>query len=79
MGVGKARVKMTRIDEAETEKYLKKCSYCEPTDEGRQRAAEIAANRVERAEKSAEKKKKKKQARQPCGQASNSYSGDVAS
>ena len=58
-GLGKARVKMTQIDEAEAKKYLGKCSYCEPTEEGRQRAAEIAANRMERAEKSAEKKKKK--------------------
>jgi hypothetical protein len=57
-GLGKARVKMTQIDEAEAQKYFGKCSYCEPTDEGRQRAGEIAANRLDRAEKSAAKKKK---------------------
>ena len=58
-GFGKARVKMTQIDEAEANKYFGKCSYCEPTEEGRQRAIEIAANRLDRAEKSAEKKKEK--------------------
>ena len=59
MGVGKARVKMVQIDAAAAEKFFDKCGYVEPTEEGRQRAAEIAANRQDRAIASAEKKKKK--------------------
>jgi len=59
MGFGKARVKLVQIDEAEAQKYLKKCSYTEPTEEGRLRAAEIAANRLDRAETSAAKKSAK--------------------
>ena len=50
MGFGKARVKLSQIDEAEARKYLRKASFCEPTPEGKARAAEIVANRMERAE-----------------------------
>ena len=57
MGFNKARVKMIQITEAEAEKYFGKCSYCEPTEEGSRRAIEIAANRMDRAEKKAEKRK----------------------
>jgi len=60
MGFGKARVKMIRIDENEAQEYFQKCSFCEPTEEGRQRAVEIAANRMERAEDNAAKKEEKK-------------------
>jgi hypothetical protein len=60
MGFGKARVKMIQIDESEARKYFEKCSFCEPTEEGRQRAAEIAANRLERAEDNAKKKEEKR-------------------
>ena len=56
MGWGKARVKLIQIDEAEAQKYLKKCSYTEPTESGRLRAAEIAANRLDRAETNAAEK-----------------------
>ena len=49
MGFGKARVKLEQIDEARAEKFFGKCSYCEPTDEGRARALEIVANRLDRA------------------------------
>lgn len=59
MGLGKARVKMTQIDEGTAEGFFKKCAFVEPTEEGRQRAAEIAANRQDRAISSAEKKKEK--------------------
>jgi len=59
MGFGKARVKLIQIDEAEAQKYLKKCSYTEPTDEGRLRAAEIAANRLDRAAANAAEKSDK--------------------
>jgi len=52
-GLGKARVKLVKITEAEAQKYLKKCSYCEPTDAGRARAAEIASNRLDKALKKA--------------------------
>jgi len=52
-GLSKARVKLVQISEAEAKKYLKKCSYCEPTDAGRARAAEIAANRLNKAVKKA--------------------------
>ncbi len=60
MGLGKARVKMVQIDEVEAEKFFDKCGYVVPTEEGRQRAAEIAAKRQDRAITSAEKKKGKK-------------------
>ena len=59
MGLGKARVKMVQIDEAEAEPLFDKCDYVVATEEGRQRAAEIAANREDRAIASAERKKKK--------------------
>jgi hypothetical protein len=55
-GLSKARVKLVQITEAEARKYLKKCSYCEPTEAGRARAAEIAANRVEKAVRKAAKR-----------------------
>ncbi len=57
MGFGKARVKLEQVDETRAEKFFKKCSYCEPTDEGRARALEIIANRLDRAgNKAAERK-----------------------
>ena len=56
MGFGKARVKLAQIDEAEAQKYFGKCSFTEPTEAGRQRATEIAANRLERAENNAKMK-----------------------
>lgn len=59
LGVGKARVKMVQIDEATAEGLFGKCDYVEATEEGRQRAAEIAANRQDRGVASAEKKKAK--------------------
>jgi len=62
-GLGKARVKMELIDEAKAKKILEKCSHVVPTDEGRQRAVEIASNRLERAEKKAEKKEAKEEAK----------------
>lgn len=55
-GLAKARVKLVRISEKEARKHLRKCSYCEPTAEGRARAAEIAANRLERAMEKAAKR-----------------------
>jgi hypothetical protein len=58
-GFGKARVKLIQIDEQDAKKFLKKCSFCEPTDEGRQRAVEIATNRLDRAMEKAEKRKAK--------------------
>ncbi len=59
MGFNKARVKMVQIDEAMANKFFTKCGYVVATEEGRQRATEIAANRQERAISSAEQKKKK--------------------
>ena len=56
MGFNKARIKMIQIDATEAEEYFAKCSFCEVSDEGRTRGAEIAANRMERAEKNVEKK-----------------------
>jgi hypothetical protein len=56
MGFGKARVKLVQVTEEEAEKFFRKCSYCEPTDEGWTRGAEIAANRVDNAAESAEKR-----------------------
>ena len=61
MGFGKARVKLVQVTEEQAEKFFAKCSYCEPTDEGRRRAAEIAANRMDNAAASAEKRAAKKQ------------------
>jgi hypothetical protein len=57
MGFGKARVKLVQISEEEANKLFDKCSYCEPTEEGRSRAAEIVANRRDKAEEKAEKRK----------------------
>lgn len=59
MGFNKARVKMIQIDEAETAKFFDKCGYVVPTEEGKQRAAEIGAERQDRAIASAEKRKAK--------------------
>lgn len=59
MGINKARVKMVQIDEKEAKKHFEKCGYVEPTEEGRQRGAEIAANRMDRAINKAEKRKEK--------------------
>ena len=53
MGLGKARARIEQIDEATAQKYFKKCSYVEPSDEGLARAAEIATNRMDRAVKKA--------------------------
>ena len=50
MGLAKARVKMTRVDAAQADKFFGKCSFCEINDKGRRRGAEIAANRLARAE-----------------------------
>jgi hypothetical protein len=61
MGFAKARVEMMQVDEAEAEKYFSKCGYAVPTEEGRVRAAEIAADRQDRAADNAEKKKEKSQ------------------
>lgn len=62
MGFNKARVKMIQIDDqAEVEKFFDKCGYVVPTEEGKQRAAEIAANRQDRAITSAEKRKAKEE------------------
>jgi hypothetical protein len=60
MGFGKARVKMLQIDEYEARRYFVKCSFCEPTEEGRKRGAEIAANRIDAAEQNAEKRNESK-------------------
>lgn len=60
MGLGKARVKMVQIDETTAEPFFDKCGYNTPTEEGLQRAAEIAANRQDRAMKNADKKKANK-------------------
>jgi len=60
VGLGKARVKLEQVTAEQTEKFFQKCSYTEPTEDGRQRAAEIAANRKERAEENAAKKAAKK-------------------
>jgi hypothetical protein len=60
MGFNKARVETMQIDATEAEKYFMKCSFCEVSEEGRTRGAEIAANRLERAEKNVEKKAAKK-------------------
>ena len=60
MGFGKARVKIQQIDEVEAEKYFKKCSFVELTEEGKIRGAEIAANRLERAHTKIEKQKQLK-------------------
>jgi hypothetical protein len=59
MGFNKAQAKLIQIDEADTEKFFAKCSFTEPTAEGRERAKEIIANRMDRAEKKAEKRKEK--------------------
>jgi hypothetical protein len=52
-GLAKARVKLVQVGEQEAQKFLKKCAFCEPTDEGRARGAEIAANRLDKAVKKA--------------------------
>ena len=49
MGFGKARANLLHIDEAEAQKYFKKCSYVEPSEEGLVWAVEIVANRKSRA------------------------------
>ena len=59
LGLGKARVSLDQIAESSAEKYFGKCSYCELTDSGRARGAEIAANRMDRAENKVEKQKSK--------------------
>jgi hypothetical protein len=64
MGFNKARVKMIQIDETQVDKLFDKCGYTEPTDAGRQRAVEIAANRMDRAENKATKREKKQAARE---------------
>ena len=56
MGFNKARVKLIQITEQDSEAFFAKCAYCEPTDEGRQRAAEIATNRMDNAQGNAEKR-----------------------
>jgi len=53
-------VKIQQIDEVEAEKYFKKCSFVELTEEGKIRGAEIAANRLERAHTKIEKQKQLK-------------------
>ena len=58
-GLGKARVKLVPINESVAAKMLRKCGWAEATAEGRDRAAEIAANRLERAERSAAKRQRK--------------------
>lgn len=50
MGINKARAKLMQVDAAEAAKYFAKCGYVEPTADGLARAAEIVANRLERAE-----------------------------
>jgi len=58
IGLGKARVKLVQIDEAEGRKLINKLPFASPTDEGRARGAEIAAKRYERvAEKQARRGK----------------------
>ena len=47
---------MVHRSEEEAEKFFNKCSYCEPTDEGKARAAEIVASRMDRAKEKAEKR-----------------------
>jgi hypothetical protein len=56
MGFGKARVKLVAVTAEEAEKFFAKCSFCEPTEEGRQRATEIAANRIDAAKESADQR-----------------------
>jgi len=56
MGFNKARVKLIQITEQDAEAFFAKCAYCEPTDEGRQRATEIATNRMDNAQRNAEKR-----------------------
>lgn len=48
-GIGKARAVIKQIDEAEAQRYFKKCGYVEPTEAGFAQAVEIAANRKHRA------------------------------
>ena len=50
------RCLMVHRSEEEAEKFFNKCSYCEPTDEGKARAAEIVASRMDRAKEKAEKR-----------------------
>lgn len=57
VGLAKARVKMVQLDAATAETLFDQCGYVVPTDEGRQRAVEIASNRQDRAERSAERRK----------------------
>ena len=56
VGLAKARVKLVTVTAEEAEKFFAKCAYCEPTEEGRQRAAEIAASRADKAEEKAAKR-----------------------
>lgn len=58
-GLGKARVKLVPIDEATAAKMLRKCGWAEPTPEGRRQAAEIVANRLDRAERKSAKRERK--------------------
>ncbi len=53
MGGMKARVKMQLVDDAEGIELVKKCKLAEMTDEGRERAAEIVAEKLQVAEEKA--------------------------
>jgi hypothetical protein len=58
MGFGKARVNLSMATEADLQKVLAKGGYMTLTEAGKRRAAEIAANRMERAETKEAKKDK---------------------
>jgi len=55
-GIGKARAKLVPIDEATAAKLIRKCGWAEPNDAARVRAAEIVANRLEKAQRNAAKR-----------------------
>lgn len=58
MGFGKARVNLSMTTEDEAMRVIEKGGYMTLTEEGRKRAAEIAANRMDRAEQKESKKQK---------------------
>lgn len=58
-GFNMPRAKLTVINEAKANKYFKKCTYVRATEKGKTRAAEIVANRMDRAHKKAAKRKKR--------------------
>ena len=59
IGINKARVSIEQITPEQAEPLFAKCSFCELSEEGRTRGAEIAANRMDRAVNKVEKQKAK--------------------